>query len=430
VKAPNDVNAHILMAQVQLMDKQRDDALKSINAAISADPSSARAHLLAGGIYAQADRTDQAVQEYEKVLGLEPRPLVPTLLLARLYLGRGNIDKSLSYVQQALTIDPGNADAEGLMVRMDLVRGETQKAKELQAGLQKRYPNVPATFDLMGLVQLSEKHVDAARTAYVKALQLNSYDIEALGQLVRIDLATGHVAEAKARLDGIVALADPPVDLLLLAARGYASVNDLSTTETVLKRAIDADPTRLQGYALLGQLYARQRRTDEAIAEFQDVVKREPKSVSAMTMIGMLMEAQGHRDTAEKQYEAVMAVDSRAVVAANNLAWLYASAKHKLDEALQLAQTAQQQMPGEPSISDTLGWIYVQKNMPARAIEPLETSVEKVPANPVFQYHLGMAYMQTGDFDKAKRFLTKALSLNPSFEGAADARKALASIGA
>src|SRR5262249_5484351 len=161
-------------------------------------------------------------------------------------------------------------------------------------------------------------------------------------------------------------------------------LNDLATTEKVLRRAIEADPTRLQGYGLLGQLYARQQRTQEAIAQFQDVVKRDPKSVAAMTMIGMLMEARGNRDGAEKQYEAVLAVDSRAVVAANNLAWLYASANRKLDEALQLAQTAQQQLPGEPSISDTLGWIYLQKNMAARAIEQLEQSVQKVPANPLF----------------------------------------------
>jgi Flp pilus assembly protein TadD len=57
-------------------------------------------------------------------------------------------------------------------------------------------------------------------------------------------------------------------------------------------------------------------------------------------------------------------------------------------------------------------------------------SAEKVPTEPVFQYHLGMAYMQVGDFEKAKRALTKALSLKPDFDGAAAARKALATMGA
>jgi tetratricopeptide (TPR) repeat protein len=351
-------------------------------------------------------------------------------MLARLHLSRGNIDKSLTYIQQALTIDPNNAEGQGLMVRIDLTKGDLAKAKASLASLQKRYPNSSATFDLLALTQLAEKHPDLARASYERALQGNAIDMEALGGVVRIDLATGHVKQATERLDNVAALADPPVDLLILAARGYATTRDFDKAEAMLKRAISADPTRLQGYAFLGQLYAARNRTDEAIAQFQDVVKRDPKSVSAMTMIGMLKESQGHKDEAEKEYESVLAVDSRAVVASNNLAWLYASANHKLDEALQLAQTAQQQIPGEPNISDTLGWIYVRKNMGSLAIPPLETCVQKVPGNPLYQYHLGMAYLQTGDLDKAKQFLSKALALKPDFDGAAEARKALSTIGA
>ena len=52
------------------------------------------------------------------------------------------------------------------------------------------------------------------------------------------------------------------------------------------------------------------------------------------------------------------------------------------------------------------------------------------PADPTFQYHLGMAYMQTGDWDKARRALKQALSLKSDFDGAVDAKTALATIGA
>jgi tetratricopeptide (TPR) repeat protein len=116
-------------------------------------------------------------------------------------------------------------------------------------------------------------------------------------------------------------------------------------------------------------------------------------------------------------------------VASNNLAWLYQSRPGKLDEALQLAKTAQQALPEEPSINDTLGWIYVRKNLASLAIAPLEACVQKVPQNPVYHYHLGVAYKQAGNLDKAKRSLSKALSLRADFDGASEARKALAEIG-
>jgi uncharacterized protein HemY len=126
----------------------------------------------------------------------------------------------------------------------------------------------------------------------------------------------------------------------------------------------------------------------------------------------------------------VLTIDSRAPVAANNLAWIYVAGNRKLDEALQLAQTAQQQLPDEPNVNDTLGWIYYQKKMAAQAVSHLETSVEKSPNDATHAYHLGMAYVQTGDWSKARAALKRAFTLKPDFEGAAEAKKALAMIGA
>jgi uncharacterized protein HemY len=40
-----------------------------------------------------------------------------------------------------------------------------------------------------------------------------------------------------------------------------------------------------------------------------------------------------------------------------------------------------------------------------------------------------MAYVQTGDWQKARESLKKAFVLKPDFEGAEEAKKALATIG-
>jgi Flp pilus assembly protein TadD len=218
------------------------------------------------------------------------------------------------------------------------------------------------------------------------------------------------------------------VDLLLLCARTDWSAGDLAGTEKLLQRALAADPSRLQAYALMGQLYAKQNRLDEAITRFEQVLKQSPKSHWAITMIGMLHEAQGKKPEAEKEYERALAIDPRGAVPANNLAWLYVEGNRNLDQALQLAQTAQQSLPQEPGVTDTLGWIYVRKNMASLGIPHLEASIRRSPSEPVFHYHLGMAYLQVNEFDKARHELNTALSLKPNFEGAADARKALSSI--
>jgi Flp pilus assembly protein TadD len=179
----------------------------------------------------------------------------------------------------------------------------------------------------------------------------------------------------------------------------------------------------------LGQLYVSQKRLAEAAESFREVTRRNPNSMGAGTMLAMLLQQQGQTAEAEKEYLRVLSIDSRAAVASNNLAWMYLEAA-RLDEALQLAQTAQQELPDDPRVSDTLGWIYFKKNMLPVAIQQLESSVLKAPKDPTFKYHLGMAYKQAGTWDKARQALKEALALSPSFDGAEEAKKALAIIGA
>ena len=58
------------------------------------------------------------------------------------------------------------------------------------------------------------------------------------------------------------------------------------------------------------------------------------------------------------------------------------------------------------------------------------TSVEKSPNDPTHHFHLGMAYVETGAWDKARASLKRAFALKPDFEGSAEAKKALGMIGA
>jgi Flp pilus assembly protein TadD len=131
---------------------------------------------------------------------------------------------------------------------------------------------------------------------------------------------------------------------------------------------------------------------------------------------------------AEKAYESALRIDPAAPVAANNLAYIYALRGSNLDIALQLAQAAQQKLPDDPTVSDTLGWVYYKKNLPELAIPVLKTTVDKDPANYLYHYHLGLAYAKSGDKVNARHSLEKTLTLKPDSAEAADARKVLDSV--
>ena len=90
-------------------------------------------------------------------------------------------------------------------------------------------------------------------------------------------------------------------------------------------------------------------------------------------------------------------------------------------------EAAKAQLPSQPEINDTLGWIYYKKGLTTLALGPLSQAVDKGPKVAAYQFHLGMALAKNGETDKARTALQAALAIDPSVAGAADARKTLAS---
>src|SRR6185503_4499898 len=111
-------------------------------------------------------------------------------------------------------------------------------------------------------------------------------------------------------------------------------------------------------------------------------------------------------------------------VAANNLAWIYA-AQDRTGEALGLAQTAEQALPGQPAALDTLGWMYYVQNSAAAGIPFLSRAADADPRTAVYRYHLGAALLKTNQRDRGRRELPQALALSTSFDGSSDAKRLL-----
>src|SRR5205814_1142534 len=109
----------------------------------------------------------------------------------------------------------------------------------------------------------------------------------------------------------------------------------------------------------------------------------------------------------------------------NNLAFLLADTGGSLDEALNLIGKAKARLPNNPGIDDTLGWIYVKKNMNDSAIQVLGRLVNKYPGKAEFRYHLGVALLQKGDKQKAKVEFETALAKVPSKEIADKIKEAI-----
>ena len=113
-------------------------------------------------------------------------------------------------------------------------------------------------------------------------------------------------------------------------------------------------------------------------------------------------------------YEQILKLDPNNAIALNNLAYRKAEEGQDLDEALGMAQHARQIQPNANAMADTLGWIYIKKNLSADAERILKDLVEKDPANSTFHYHYGLVLKQKGDKFSARREFEAALKNKPS----------------
>jgi tetratricopeptide (TPR) repeat protein len=429
---PDDRPARLLLSRLLLADGKREEAITEAGVIVQEDPNAevvSGAHMVIGEAHARLDRPEAAIKAYEEALGRSQQPFAAAMALASLHLTIGDAAKAATYLQQALQVQPGQPAARALFVRVLLAEGKTAQAAAELAALERQYPNTAPVLLLRAAQQVAAGRAAAARASYTRAAELAPGNLEALAGLVQLDLAAGRPADAIARVEHAMKLADRSGDLMILAARTHAAAHDWTRVEDLLRQAIDLDPARLRAYGLLAQFYVSQNRLPEAETQFRAMVERNPTSVSHNTMLGIIYDMQNRYAEAEDQYRRTLTLDRTAAVAANNLAYRYAEANTNIDQALELAQTAKQRLPGDHNVSDTLGWVYYRKGLTSQAIHELQHAVTLGATDPLARYHLGMAYHQAGEIEKARRSLREALDLGTDFPGTDDARKTLGALG-
>jgi Flp pilus assembly protein TadD len=259
-------------------------------------------------------------------------------------------------------------------------------------------------------------------------LALNPNLHDALVQIATTYIAKGEAEKAIERVR--TQLRTSPNDPFLhdLLGRIFLTLNRDDMAEEAFMKAIEVNESFFSAYIHLAYLYARQQAHERAIQQCQAVIKANPQLLPPYMLLGVVYDQQGQHQKANEQYEHALKINPKFAPAANNLAWNYAEYGGNIDIALALAQTAKEQLPDNPAVSDTLGWIYYKKNVFLKAVGLLKDSVEQQPDNPVYHYHLGMAYYKNGDGVQARQALNQALQLGRDFPGAPEARATLASL--
>jgi tetratricopeptide (TPR) repeat protein len=421
---PKNEDAHLVSARILLREKKFAAALTDAKAAVAANPRSVAGVFLQGLAAERLGSNDEALAAYQEALRLNPKALPAQIALARVNLALANYPAAAGFATEAAKAQPQLAAPHLLAAKAFANQGRLDAAMAELRPLEKTAPSVDL-FVTLGRLYLAKRDFVLARQSFARAAAIDANSLEVLSGLVSADLNEKKGSDATARLNRRLAATPNDPNAHLLAAMTFAALDNRPAAEASFKRVIELDPANLDAYGGLARVYIADRRLDEARREFEQVAKRQPKPVAAKTMIGMIQELQNKPAEARTTYEQVLALDAEAPIASNNLAVAYAEKGENLDVALRLAQAAKAKMPNRHEVDDTLGWVYYKKGLYSLAIGPLQQSAAAAPNNPMYAFHLGLAYAQNGDKDKARQTLRRALELKGDFQGADEARRVL-----
>ena len=266
---PKYVPALLAKARFLLVARKFDEALAKAQAATAADQSSIHAHYLVGSIHRLKGDRDKAIASFTEVLKLNPQAAAAQFQLAQLNLAVGEVDTALQLALDAARAAPKNAAVQMTLARSLLAKKQTAQAEGISRALVARFPKVAEVHSLAGAVAFQKRDLAGARTAYSRAHEIDSNDLEPLRGLITLDLIAKKPDAAWSRMEARLKQTPESLPVALLAAQVRMSTGKLDEAEVLLRQTVDKHPTALYAYGMLGRLYASRKKLDAAKATFQ-----------------------------------------------------------------------------------------------------------------------------------------------------------------
>jgi tetratricopeptide (TPR) repeat protein len=162
--------------------------------------------------------------------------------------------------------------------------------------------------------------------------------------------------------------------------------------------------------------FMRNRVWSSELGLWEDAVAKHPASYRAHTMLGGLYKREGRREDAKRSFLRSLAIRPSYSEARVNLGSIYAE-EGRLDEAMRefliAVETRGMDEIDTGLLFVQIGNVYRLKNMPDREIEYYTYALGMIPSDAFVHALLGRAYQSKGMHQQAREYFQRAHELNP-----------------
>lgn len=387
---PDDPGHRHGLAQTLMSQDKYAEALEQFNKLAELEPGTSENFLRAAQLHRRLGQFDQAEASLSRAKQLAPGSLEILYNEALLDEDQGHYDEAVKVLTDAIAGIKSQTGGDGNPSALAILYEQLGHAYEAQ----RNFPAAIATFDEMGKL-----NPDSQKRARILAIDTfrESHDIDRA------------IAETKK------ALAESPdsPELTVTLAMLYGEKSDTATAKQLLQGLLKGGDADQEIYLNIAQVESRGRKYADAeqSAEKAEQMAREPADrESAWFMLGSIYERQKKFDEAEQEFRKVLDANPNNGAALNYYGYMLADRGVRVEEAASMIQRALQQEPNNGAYLDSLGWAYYKQNKLAEAEEYLRRAVERDGNDPTILSHLADVYLKLGQNERAAEYFERSLA--------------------
>ena len=268
------------------------EAIRELQAALAQNPQFAEAWFNIGIAHQRTGNLNAAEEAYRKTLEIKPDMTVAMVNLAEVHRLKGEFDRALDLLQRAERQTPRNSLVRNQRVAVLRAMGRNDDAIGEARSLIEENSNDEAAFINLALAYHAKNDLNMACLVYEKALA--SFPSVGKDPFVLYDYGKV-LLEMKERrraslegFDPAIQLAPNYVPALVARANLYLEDSENDKALELLKRAVDAEPTNIQGRLSLALAQRRAGDYESAKAQYDIVLTANPQHYQALVNAGIL----------------------------------------------------------------------------------------------------------------------------------------------
>lgn len=379
------------LAQNLANDNQMDAALQQYTAIQEADPEDPQAALHIAEIYRHMGKFDLALENLKKAEVMMQDSLEVPYNEAIVLEAQGKYDDAADVLQKLVT---RTTHADG-----NYTSGERS--------------NRALFLERLGNIYREESRPLLALETFRKMTDLGGEEA-ARGYQEIIESYRDQKQWADASRTAHEAVKKLPNDngLKLVLASQLADDGKVDEGIQMAKSLLKGTSEDRETYIGLSQIYARLKRwkdAEDALAQAEKVSTRTEEKEYALFLLGSVYERQKKFDQAEQTFRQVLQQDPSNTMTLNYLGYMLADRNTRLEEALTLIKKAVSMDPQNGAYLDSLGWAYFRLGNYDLAEENLRKAADKTPNDATIQDHLGELYSKTNRLKQAATHWERAL---------------------